>query len=225
MELRTGRTQWLTRAEWGVCLGATLAALGLHAIYLAHAGGLWRDEAHSVNLATVGTIREMWKMLTHDAFPVLFTSILRFWSSAGLGGSDFGLRCLGLVIGLCVLGAVWLNARVLSFSLPFVSLGLVAANLTLVRWGDSLRAYGMGCFLILLTLASVWSLMRTPSAMRIITASLAAVLSVQCMYQNAFLLFAICAAGCFVCLRCGQDRVALFVVGVGGPPRFHCCPM
>ena len=224
MDLRTGRTQWLTRAEWGVCLGATLAALGLHAIYLAHAGGLWRDEAHSVNLATVGTIREMWKMLTHDAFPVLFTSILRFWSSVGLGGSDFGLRCLGLVIGLCVLGAVWLNARVLSFSLPFVSLGLVAANLTLVRWGDSLRAYGMGCFLILLTLASVWSLMRTPSAMRIITASLAAVLSVQCMYQNAFLLFAICAAGCFVCLRCGQDRVALFVVGVGGAAALSLLP-
>ncbi len=40
---RPGRSQWLTRGEWAVCLGATLAAIALHAIYLTHAGGLWRD--------------------------------------------------------------------------------------------------------------------------------------------------------------------------------------
>jgi hypothetical protein len=57
--------------------------------------------------------------------------------------------------------------------------------------------------------------MTAPSAGRFIAAALAAVLSVQCLYQNAFLLFAICVAGCFVCFRRGQDRTALILIGVG----------
>jgi hypothetical protein len=105
-----------------------------------------------------------------------------------------------------------------------VSLGLLAANLTLVRWGDSLRAYGLGCFLILLTLALVWNLMKAPSIGRFIAAALSAVLSVQCLYQNAFLLFAICIAGCFVCFRCSQDRTALILIGVGAMAALSLLP-
>ena len=52
MDSRSGQSQQLTRIEWGVCLGATLAAIGLHVIYLTHAGGLWRDETTSVRVAT-----------------------------------------------------------------------------------------------------------------------------------------------------------------------------
>jgi hypothetical protein len=223
-DLPPGRSGWLTKLEWGGCLAATLAAIWLHVLYLTHLGGLWRDETHGVHLATMGTVGEMLRWLTRDSFPVLFPSIIRLWSGLGLGGSDFGLRCLGLLVGLCILGAVWLNARVLSSSLPFVSLGLLAANLTVVRWGDSLRAYGLGSVFTLLTLASVWSLMRTPSAGRFFAALLAAILSVQCLYQNAFLLFAICAAGCFVCLRCRQDTAALLVVAVGGGAALSLLP-
>ena len=224
MDLRAGRSQWLTRAEWAVSLGATLAAIGLHAIYLTHAGGLWRDETNCVHLATVPTAGEMWRTLTRDSFPVLFPATIRFWSAIGLGSTDFGFRCLGFVIALLLLGAVWLNARVLRSSLPLVSLGLLAANLTLVRWGDSLRAYGLGCCLILLTLALVWRLMQAPGVGRFIAAALAAVLSVHCLYQNAFLLFTICIAGCFVCFRRHQDKSALLVVGVGATAAVSLLP-
>lgn len=224
MDFRLGRTQRLTKAEWGVCLGATLAAIVLHAIYLTHAGGLWRDETHSVHLATLFTTREMWGMVTHDNSPLLFGLVIRLWSAIGLGGTDFGLRCLGFGIGLALLAALWLSARVLTCSLPFVSLGLLAANLTLVRWGDSVRAYGLGCCLILVTLVLVWSLMRAPSLERFLAAALAAVVSVQCLYQNAFLLFAICVAGCFVCFRCRQDQTALLLVGVGAVAALSLAP-
>jgi hypothetical protein len=215
MDFRAGRSQWLTRLEWGVCMGATLAAIGLHLIYLTHAGGLWRDETISARLATSSTVGEMWRMLVYESFPVLFPATLRCWWAVGLGGTDFALRCLGFLIALALLGAVWLNARVLRSSLPLVSIGLLAGNLTLVRWGDSLRAYGLGCTLILLTVALVWRLMRAPSAERFLAVTLAAVLSVQCLYQNAFLLFAICIAGCFVCFRRKQDRTALLLIAVG----------
>jgi hypothetical protein len=221
MEVRFTRSNWLTRAEWAVCLCATLSAIGLHVIYLTHAGGLWRDETSSVNLATMPTVGEMWRALD---VPVFFPATLRCWWAIGLGSTDLGFRCFGFLTALLLLGAVWLNARMLRSSLPFVSLGLLAANLTLVRWGDSLRAYGLGCFLILLAFALVWHLMKAPSVGRFIGAALAAVLSVQCLYQNAFLLFAICIAGCFVCFRCSQDRTALVVIGVGAAAAVSLLP-
>ena len=224
MQFRTGRPEQLRRAEWAVCLGATLAAIGLHVIYLTHAGGLWRDEVTSIRVATSATMGEMWRLLAYESFPVLFHGLVRCWWTIGFGGSDIGFRWLGFLIALALLGAVWLNARVLRSSLPLLSLGLLASNLTLVRWGDSLRAYGLGCFLILLTLALVWRLMTAPSAERFIAAALAAVLSVQCLYQNAFLVFAICIAGCFVCFRCGRDRTALFLVGVGAAGAVSLLP-
>ena len=51
-----GRAEQLRRAEWAVCLGATLAAIGLHIVYLTHAGRLWRDEASGLQLATLPTV-------------------------------------------------------------------------------------------------------------------------------------------------------------------------
>ena len=224
MQFQTARPEQVRRAEWAVCLGATLAAIGLHVVYLTHAGGLWRDEASGLQLATLPTVSEMWRMLTHEAFPALFPTTLRCWSALGLGRTDFGFRCLGFVIALLLLGAVWLSARVLRSSLPLLSLGLVATNLTVVRWGDSLRAYGLGSVLILLTLALVWSLIKAPNAERFLGATLAAVLSVQCLYQNAFLLFAICIAGCFVCFRRRRDRTALTVVAVGAVAAVSLLP-
>ena len=224
MDFRLRRSQWLTRGEWGVCLGATLAAIVLHVIYLTHAGGLWRDETISVHIATAATVGEMWRMLVYESFPVLFHATLRCWWAIGLGGTDFGFRCLGFGIALLLLGAIWLNARILRSGLPFVSLALLAANLTLVRWGDSLRAYGLGCFLILLTMTLIWSLMQAPGLGRFIAATLAAVLSVQCIYQNAFLLFALCVAGCFVCFHRNQDRTALILIGVGAAAAVSLLP-
>ena len=221
---RRVRSQWLTRVEWGVCLGATLAAIGLHLVFLTHAGPLWRDEANGVSLATLFTAREMWRMLAYDSFPALFPAVVRCWSAWGLGGSDFALRCLGFGIGISILGVVWLNARVLRSRLPLVSLGLLAGNFTLVRDGDWLRGYGLGCALILLSLALVWSLMKAPGARRFVAAMLAAVLSVQCLYQNSFLLFTICLAGCFVCFRCNQTKAGLMVLGVGAAAALSLLP-
>jgi hypothetical protein len=224
MHFGTERPEQLRRAEWVVCLGAMLAAIGLHVVYLTHAGGLWRDETNSIHIATSATVGELWRLQAYSSFPALFDVLVRCWWTVGLGGSDLGFRWLGFLIGLALLGAVWLNARVLRASLPLFSLGLLATNLTLVRWGDSLRAYGLGALLTLLTLALVWSLIRAPSVWRFMAATLAAVFSVQCLYQNAFLLSAICLAGCFVCFRRRQDRTGLIVVAVGVMPALSLLP-
>src|SRR5215831_13254255 len=99
MDFRNERLRWLTRAEWGVCVGGTVVALVLHIILLTHAGGLWRDEVSTVQLANFPTIGEMWRLLGRDSFPALFPILLRIWSAIGLGGSDFSLRIVGFLMG------------------------------------------------------------------------------------------------------------------------------
>jgi hypothetical protein len=208
-----------------VCIAATLAAIWLHATYLTHAGALWRDEAGVVQLGTLPRLSEMWKMVNgYDSFPVLFPSTIRLWSAIGLGRNDLGLRCLGLLVGVAVLGGLWLNARILGFSRPLLSLALLGVNLTLVRWGDSLRPYGLGCLLVLLTLGSIWSLAKAPTRGRFAVAAAAAVLAVQCFYQGAFLVLAICSAAAAVCFRCRQGKAALGTLSAGVPAAVSLLP-
>src|SRR5437870_12301739 len=49
----------LKRAEWTAAVLLTVAVGGLHLLRLLHAGGLWRDEAAAVALATLPTVREI----------------------------------------------------------------------------------------------------------------------------------------------------------------------
>ena len=208
------REQLLGRMGLGICLLATLLAVCLHAVYLTHAGALWRDEASGIQLAHSTDLSVKWR-LARDNFPLLFFALMRVWSALGLGASDFTLRLLGFGIGLGMLGVMWLNARLMGSRWPFISLGLLAANLTLVRWGDSLRPYGCGALLIMLTFGLVWKLVRTPGRSSFLIASLAAILSVQTLYQNAFLVLAACLAGWAVCARHRQWKTAALVLGVG----------
>ena len=212
------------RLEWAAALSLSLLALWLHAEVFRHAGGLWRDEIGGVQLATLPTLREVWRWLTHDSFPLLFPLLVRLWSTVGLAGSDVGLRTLGFGIGCLLLGSVWLTARWLGLKPPVLALGVFAVNLSVIRWGDSLRAYGCGAMLILLTLGLIWRQVQSPSMARWTLASLAALLSIQCLYANAFLLLAIGISGCAVCVRRKQTRAAWSVLAIGIPAAASLLP-
>ena len=127
--------------EWGVCLGATVAAVSLHLIFLVHGGGLWRDEAITVNQSAM-TFSEMWQNFTLVGSPLYMPLALRGWSALGAGHSDASFRAYGFVVGIVLLGALWFNAWAMGRQLPLLSLGLLAVNVTFVRWGDTVRAYG-----------------------------------------------------------------------------------
>ncbi|TAL04596.1 MAG: hypothetical protein EPO07_04900 [Verrucomicrobia bacterium] len=217
-------SRWLNACEWTVGLGATVAALWLHVTYLLHAGGLWRDETNSVHLATTGSFGEMCGQLTHDSFPILFPSLLRFWSETIGGASDLRLRVFGFAVGLGILFALWLNARLLKTGVPLLPLGLVAMNLAVVRWGDSLRGYGLGCVLMLVSVGLVWRLSQCMTPARFALAAVAGILSVQCLYQNAFLFGAACVGGCVVCLRRREMRNGLIVLAAGVPAALSLLP-
>ena len=200
--------------EWGVCLGATVAAVSLHLIFLTHAGGLWRDEAITANQSAM-SFSELWQKLTLDSSPLFTPLALRGWSALAGGHSDFVFRAYGFVVGIALLGALWFNAWAMGRQLPLLSLGLLAVNATVVRWGDTVRAYGSSLVFMLVMLGLVWRLAVKPDGRRFALAAVAAVLSVQAQFQNAALLLAMCGAGCLVCLRRRDWRTAGLVVSVG----------
>jgi len=92
---------------------------------------------------------------------------------------------------------------------------VAGGQLALARWGDSLRAYGCGCLFIMLVPGLVWNLVRAPGRSSFLAASLAAILSVQTLYQNAFLVLAACLAGVAVCAGHRQWKTAALVLGAG----------
>src|SRR5207237_8011418 len=98
---------------------------------------------------------------------------------------------------------------------PLLAATLAGCNVTMVRVGDSLRGYGLGSALGVLALAVIWRLTCRPSLAAFSFAVVLAVLSVQSLYQNAFLLFAACCGGFVLCAvqRRWRDTLPLFAVG------------
>jgi hypothetical protein len=205
---------WTRTTEWGVAVGLSILAIVFHIANLLRAGGLWRDEAAAFNLSASPSFGEIWSHLEHESFPLLLTLLLRAWTAIGLGGSDLGLRVFGLLVGMAVLAVLWWNAWTFSRSPPSFSLLLFALSPTLIRWGDSLRAYGLGVCFLLLALGLIWKLTRGSSTRVFLFSIGAAVLAVQSLYQSAFIVSAFCLAGAVVAARKRDFKRALVVSSI-----------
>jgi hypothetical protein len=209
-------TPVLRYLNWIIATLVTLSATYLHVLFLLSAGGLWRDEAHLVHLSLLPSVSEVWQNLPTDSFPILIHLTVRAWSAAAsFGNTDFGLRVLGLFIGLFLLLAFWFAGWTMRSGAPLLAVTLAGLNVTVVRAGDSLRAYGLGSALGVLALAVIWRLTCRPSLAAFSCAVAVAVLSVQALYQNAFLLFAACCGGFVVCAveRRWCNALPIFAVG------------
>jgi len=200
--MRISKT-FLRQPEWGAAILFTAAILWLHLFFLGHVGGLWRDEVNLVNLSG----RHSFSAMAQDSFPVLMPLLVRGWSAIGLAANDFNLRFLGTLIGLGISAALWLAAWS-SRRPPLFSLALLGLNLTVIIYGDSLRAYGVGSMLIVLTAAAAWNFLKKTSWPRAGVLALAAILSVQALYPDAVLLAAICFGAWMVCVRRKDFRAA-----------------
>jgi hypothetical protein len=85
-----------------------------------------------------------------------------------------------------------------------------------IRYGDSIRAYGLGIALMLLVLGAMWRLVESFTPGRALFAAVSAVLSVQCLYYDSILLLAICLGAAAVTMRRRQIKETLIVFGIGG---------
>src|SRR5437764_15185864 len=209
-------TSVLRHSNWIIAALVTLFATYLHALFFLNAGGLWRDEAAFVQLSLLPSVSEVWQKLPYDHCPILMPLAVRAWSAAAsLGNTDPGLRVLGLYVGLFLLLAFWLASWTMRNGAPLLAVTLAGLNVTMVRAGDSLRGYGLGSALVVLALAVIWRLTCRPSLAAFSFAVVLAVLSVQSLYQNAFLLFAACCGGFMLCAveRRWRDTLPIFAVG------------
>jgi hypothetical protein len=197
-----------------VALFTTALAGYLHFVFFRHAGGLWRDEVGTVNLAARARLGDVWNHLFYDSFPAFYILVVRVWRGVGLG-SDDGLRLLGLLVGLSGLGVLWFNARLLKIGFPFFSLLLIGLNSVFIIWGDSIRAWGWGAVWILLTFGLIREVVASPSPVKVACAVLAAIGSVHSTYYNWVLVFALCCAGAVVACRRRLWKRAVLALGIG----------
>lgn len=211
-------------AEMFAATGISLMSVGLHLLFLSQAGGLWRDEANTVQVATMPSLGELWQELTHDSFPALYPVLLRLWSGVGMGGADLGVRCFGFLVGVGILAATWRAARDFGLRGPLISLTLIAGNLAFICWGDSIRAYGLGGLLVILLVGRTWAFVLRPTPIRFALASLVALLCVQCVFQSAFLVAAVCVAASLVCFRRARNQAGWATLFIGAPAALSLLP-
>jgi hypothetical protein len=197
--------------EWILALTISLAVVWLHFFFLWHAGGFWRDEVNLINLSGRHSLTEMSK----DSFPVLMPLLVSGWTAIGLGQNDLSLRLLGTLIGLALPAALWLAAWKIRRAPPLLGLVLLTLNSTVIMFGDSLRAFGLGSVLILLTTAATGWFLKNPTWRRAGCLATLAILSVQSLYQNAVFIAAICFGAWAVCARQKKRRGAVKILVVG----------
>jgi hypothetical protein len=178
------------------------------------AGGLWRDETNSINLATVPRIGDIWYHLDGDSFPLLWFYVLRAWAWLGLAETDMGVRSLALLISLTSLVVIWVLSVHLGFKKPLFTLALLGLAPVFIRTTGSNRAYGFGILLILLACFSMWRFINRPDQRSFASAILLALLAVHCVYYNLLLLSGLTIAGIGICLRNNWKRRAMALLTV-----------
>ena len=213
---RTGSTI-LTRCEMGAAIFLTVILVALHAVFLFHAGPLWRDEISSLGLATKPTFPEFWRSLVFDPFPAGYFFVVRFWNLIGLGQSDFALRVLGFLVGLSLIGALWAGSYSFDRSPPVWPLALFAFNPLTLEVGDSLRPYGFSLIWTVLAFALISRItFRENNKSVVLSTLVVTVLSLQSAFTNALILFAFLAGACAVLVRKKDWRTLGILFGIGG---------
>jgi hypothetical protein len=141
--------------------------------------------------------------------------VVRLWEKSGIGATDPGMRVLGLLAGTAILAALWRNARRFGQSTPVVSIALLTFTSSVICYGDSIRAYGLGMFLGLCTIGVIWDVAQTPTRARFAIALVVALLSVHMLFYNCILLLAACCGAAAVTLpkRQWKRTSLIFLIG------------
>src|SRR5207244_13179285 len=135
--------------------------------------------------------------------------------SRGLWCTDYFLRVLCLVISFLLFSALCISGWIFNRSAPLLPLTLFALNKYTLR-ADSLRPHGLALVWIVLAFAFIWQLtFQSRRTRTVILATTAAVLSVQTVFLNAFLLGAICAGSIAVLVVKKAWQTAAWIFGIG----------
>jgi dolichyl-phosphate-mannose-protein mannosyltransferase len=188
------------RVEIAVASAVAAVGLFLHIFFFRFAGAFWRDEVISIRVAASPSVTAMLHRFSFDSAFALSTFALRFWMAIA-GDSQWSIRLFGLIVGVGVLICAFVAVRQLGGRTPAVAIAILATNAAVVRYGDSIRSYGLGMITGLLAFGAIGRAARSHQTRHWWIAAVAAVLAVQTTYQSSVLIFACCTAA-----ACVQSR-------------------
>ena len=203
------KSQWITRIEWTVAALLSIAVLILLSVRATHAGGLWRDECGTVQLALMPDISDILKNFQHQTLPPLFPLVIRFYARL-FGTSNASLQALRLLVGAALLGVAWFNSRMLEHRAPLTLLALFGLNSTFLFWGG----YALLEVALILAFGLSVKLLLQPPGRGIIAAGLAGILSVQLLINNLVLVLAMYLSAALACLILRFYRLAAVFIGI-----------
>jgi hypothetical protein len=195
-------------AEWIVAILLSATVLFLLTVRATHAGGLWRDECDSLQLARLPTFADVVHNLKFTSFPILFPTSVRAFTSL-FGTSDASLRCFGFLVGAALLGVAWFNARTNHGDVPLILPALVGLNITFLTAGTWIRGYGLGSVLVTLGFGLTAMFVARPTIVRLAAMFVCYIASMQCLYFAAALIPSFLLAAFAVCVFRRQFNWAL----------------
>ena len=144
---------------------ALVALIGMAiALRAAHAlrGGLWRDEAQFLNIATLPAVGDVVRFLgAHESHPPLYYLLMRAWTAVA-GTSDAAVVLPGLILGAVTIVAAWRLGRAIGTpATGWVAAGLVAMSPGLIEADSAVRPYTFLALLLLLAVSLLWLSLET----------------------------------------------------------------
>jgi hypothetical protein len=196
-----------------ISIAVTTSAVYFLFLFVLHAGGLWRDETNTFNMAS-SSFGVMWNRLEYDSFPVFWPFIFGFLINVS-GTADLFLRLLGALMGVGLIVCLWFNAFSLRYRLPLVGLSLLMFCPSIILWGCSMRAYGIGMIAACLIYTLVWKYVEECSVKNLLLLLLVCLVGVHTLFYNAVVVL-ICILSGSAALLLERKIKSILLMGMVG---------
>lgn len=176
-ELSPRTTAVLSAGILGLALAARIYGIGQ--------APLWHDEAYTF-LAAAASPAEIVDLLKRDSAPPLYYFLLHVWIAL-FGESEPALRLLSTLISVALVGGIyWAGRRLYSTEIGLMAALLAAVSPVQIHYSQQLRMYTL---LPLLSLASIYFLVRYLQTSESKYALLCALATLLALYTHPFSLF------------------------------------
>jgi len=183
-------------ARAGVVVACAVVIAGVVGRFLAP-GGLWLDEALSVNIAKL-PLGQLPGALVQDGSPPLYYLVLHYWMLL-FGQGDFAVRALSGVISTATLPFLWAaGQRAGGRRTAWAALLLGASSPWAIYFGTDTRMYSLMALESILWYLAVRRALEMPSRRRLI--ALAAV-TAALMYTHYWDLYLVAVGGAWLLVR------------------------
>jgi mannosyltransferase len=189
----------LARAD--VLLAGLVVVAGVVGRFLAP-GGLWLDEALSVNISGL-PLQQLPRALVQDGSPPLYYLLLHYWMIA-LGQSDFAVRALSGIISTATLPFLWAAGnRVGGRRTAWAALLVGASSPWAIYYATDTRMYSLMAFEAILWFLAMRRALELPDRGRLIAVG---VLTAALMYTHYWDLYLVGVGGAWALWRSWVER-------------------